>query len=213
LPGTPLRGAVVTGNPVRAELQAVARRADAEPVPLLAAVGGSLGARTINEAVVGLYDRWRTRTDVAVYHVAGRRNYDDLAARLAAVRRPGDALQYDLVRYEDHMDRLYARTALLVSRAGGMTAEIAAAGVPSILVPLPGAPGDHQTANARAFVTAGAAVMIADADLTTARLAAEADALLGDPARRVAMSAAARSLARPDAADRLAELVEQAAGA
>jgi undecaprenyldiphospho-muramoylpentapeptide beta-N-acetylglucosaminyltransferase len=213
LPGTPLPDAVVTGNPVRPALQHVARAPEGEPVPLLAAVGGSLGARTINEAMVGLYQRWRDRTDVAVYHVAGARNYDDLAARLTAERRAGDALRYDLVRYEDHMDRLYARTALLVSRAGGMTAEIAAAAVPSILVPLPGAPGDHQTANARTFVAAGAAVMISDSELTADRLADEAGRLLADPTRLAAMGAAARTLARPDAADRLADLVEDAAGA
>ena len=77
-----------------------------------------------------------------------------------------------------------------------------------MLVPLPGAPGDHQTANADALVAAGAAVLVPDAELDAARLAAELDALLADPARLAAMSAAARTLGRPDATARFADLVE-----
>jgi len=209
LPATPLRDAIVTGNPVRRELQKIARTPD--PVPLVAVVGGSLGARSINNAAIGLVDRWRTRTDVAVRHVTGARDYDAMTAELARDHRDGDALRYELVRYEDAMERLYARAAIIVSRSGGMTAEIAAAGVPSVLVPLPGAPGDHQTANARSFVAAGAAVMIPDAELTTERLAAELDSLLADSDRLAVMSGAARGLARPDAADRVAALAESVA--
>ena len=89
-----------------------------------------------------------------------------------------------------------------------MTAELTAVGMPSVLVPLPGAPGDHQTANADALVAAGAAVLVPDAELDAARLAAELDALLADPARLAAMGAAARTLGRPDATARFADLVE-----
>ena len=90
----------------------------------------------------------------------------------------------------------------------GMTAELTTVGMPSVLVPLPGAPGDHQTANADALVAAGAAVKIPDGELDPARLASELDALLADPARLAAMSAAARALGRPDATARFADLVE-----
>jgi UDP-N-acetylglucosamine--N-acetylmuramyl-(pentapeptide) pyrophosphoryl-undecaprenol N-acetylglucosamine transferase len=89
-----------------------------------------------------------------------------------------------------------------------MTAELTAVGMPAVLVPLPGAPGDHQTANARALVGAGAAVEIPDAELGTERLAAELDRLLGDPEGLVAMGRAARALGRPDATARFADLVE-----
>jgi len=92
-----------------------------------------------------------------------------------------------------------------------MTAELTAVGVPALLVPLPGAPGDHQTANARALVDAGAAVMVPDAELDAARLAAELERLLGDGARLDAMAAAARALGRPDATARFADLVEDTA--
>jgi UDP-N-acetylglucosamine--N-acetylmuramyl-(pentapeptide) pyrophosphoryl-undecaprenol N-acetylglucosamine transferase len=212
LPGTPLRGAVLTGNPIRPEIAAIRRR-PADP-PLLAVFGGSLGARRLNDAAIGLYGRWRSRDDVAVHHVSGTRDYDDCVAALAAGKHPGDALEYSLVHYEDHMETLYARAALVVCRAGAVTvAELAAAAVPSVLVPLPGAPGDHQTHNARTLVDAGAAVLVPDAECDAARLDAVAGGLLADPARLGAMAAAARGLARPEAAARLADLVEEVARA
>jgi undecaprenyldiphospho-muramoylpentapeptide beta-N-acetylglucosaminyltransferase len=206
LPGTPLRGAVVTGNPIRPAIAAV-ERAPVTP-PLVAVVGGSLGARSLNEAVLGLYDRWRHRTDVTIHHVTGTRDYQGCSTELAAQRAAGDRLSYRLVAFEEHMEAVYTDATLVVSRSGGMTAELATVGMPSVLVPLPGAPGDHQTANADALVAAGAAVKIPDRELTPDRLAAELDALLGDPARLVSMSDAAGALGRPDAAARFADLVE-----
>jgi len=206
LPDTPLRGAVVTGNPIRPEIAAV-RRAPSAP-PVVAVVGGSLGARRINDAALGVYDRWRHRTDVVIHHVAGDRDYQGCATRLAALRAPGDALAYRLVRYEDHMDTLYAAATIIVSRAGGMTAELAAVGMPAVLVPLPGAPGDHQTRNAEVFARAGAAVLVGDADLDAAGLSEVLESLLADPDRVAGMSDAARALAHPDATARFADLVE-----
>jgi len=211
LPGTPLRGAVVTGNPVRAAVIAVERSPSADR-PLVAVFGGSLGARRLNEAAAELYDLWRGRADVTLHHVSGAVGHAAAEAALAANRRAGDALGYRLLRYEDRMPELYAATSIAVCRAGATTvAELAAAGVPSLLVPLPGAPGDHQTRNAEALVAAGAAVLVPDAECTGARLAAELEPLLADPARLEAMAAAARTLARPGAADDLAGLVEATA--
>jgi UDP-N-acetylglucosamine--N-acetylmuramyl-(pentapeptide) pyrophosphoryl-undecaprenol N-acetylglucosamine transferase len=206
LPGTPLRGAVVTGNPIRPAIAAV-RRAAVSP-PLIAVVGGSLGARSLNEAVLGLYHRWRHRTDLTIHHVTGARDYQGCSTKLAEQRDAGDRLSYSLVPFEEHMEVVYREATLMVSRSGGMTAEIATVGMPSVLVPLPGAPGDHQTANADAFVAAGAAVKIPDAELEPARLAAELDGLLGDPDRLTEMANAARALGRPDATARFADLVE-----
>ena len=211
LPGTPLRGAVLTGNPVRSEVTAVRREPD--PLhPLVTVFGGSLGAGTINDAVLGLYERWRDRADPTVHHVTGSRNYEACSARLSAIRRPSDRLHYELVDYEDHMEHLYARTSIAVCRAGAITvAELAAAGVPAVLVPLPGAPGDHQTRNAEALVDGGAAIVVPDAECDAARLDAELSGLLADAARLEAMATAAGTLGRPDAAADLAELVEEAA--
>lgn len=218
-PGTPLPRAVVTGNPVRPEMVAVDRspaaRAAARAelgLPLGARVvavsGGSLGAGRINTAVVGLARLWAARSDVAIRHVVGERDAAALAeARPEAV--PG-GLRYQQIRFEDRMDRMYAAADLVVHRAGASTvAEVTAAGMPSVLVPLPGAPGDHQTANARRLEAAGAAVVVPDAELDTARLADVLDGLLTDPSRLAAMSVAAASLARPDAAAEVAALAER----
>lgn len=210
LPGTPLRGAVLTGNPVRSELVRSVR--DPAIPPLLACFGGSLGATSINDAALDLYDRWRHRDDVAIHHVSGPRNETDCRRRLDDLRRPDDALAYELVGYEDRMDTLLSRSAVALTRAGaGAVAELAAAGTPAIFVPLPGAPSDHQTRNAETLAKAGAAVVVADQDLARL-LPTVADELLGDPERLEAMSKAARGLAHLDAAARLADLVEGVAG-
>jgi undecaprenyldiphospho-muramoylpentapeptide beta-N-acetylglucosaminyltransferase len=216
LPGTPLRGAEVTGNPVRGAVLAV-RRAPGSTPPLVAFVGGSLGAGRLNDAALELYDRWRDRDDVVIRHVTGPRGYDGCMERLQGLRRPADVLRYELVRYEDDMPGLYGRAAVLVARSGAVTcAEVAVTGTPAVLVPLPGAPGDHQTRNAEALVDAGAAILVPDAELDGARLARELDVLLaspmdGGPARLDGMSRAARTVGRSDAADRVADLVEEAA--
>lgn len=210
--GTPLRGAVWTGNPIRPELDAVTR-APVDP-PLVAVVGGSLGAGSLNDAALDLYDRWRARDDVAVHHVCGPRNLEACTRRLADLRRPGDRLPYELVGYEDDVAGLYARAAVVVSRAGAnAVAELLAAGVPAVLVPLPGAPGDHQRHNATAAARTGAAVVLPDAQCDAGRLDALLADLLADPARRASMSVAGRAAAVPGAAERLADLVEEVARA
>ena len=115
--------------------------------------GGSLGARRINQAVVGLEADWQNRDDRSIYHIVGRRDW----AACPSVGQPPDGgrrvetpLAAVRVPYEERMDEVYGAADLVVCRAGAMTvAELAVAGVPSVLVPLPGAPGDHQTANAR----------------------------------------------------------------
>jgi UDP-N-acetylglucosamine--N-acetylmuramyl-(pentapeptide) pyrophosphoryl-undecaprenol N-acetylglucosamine transferase len=208
LPGTPLPGGVLTGNPVRHEFRDLAREPARDPA-LVACFGGALGARTVNDAALGLYDLWRARRDVAIHHVTGPRNADECGQRLAELRRPDDALCYRLVPYEPHMDRLFARASIAVCRAGaGTIAELTAAGLPSVLVPLPGAPSDHQMRNARTLEGAGAAVVVADPDCHAGTLDPLLTALLEDPARLDEMSRAARALARPKAAAALADLVE-----
>ena len=217
---TELPRATWTGNPVRTEVLAADRcsgRAAARSAlgvdterRLVAVFGGSLGARRINEAVAGTVELWQARDDLHIRHIAGRRDYDDLSRRVAQGPRSG--LAYDLVAYEDNMAAVYAAADLVVSRAGATTvAELAAVGVPAVLVPLPGAPGDHQTANARRLAAAGGAVIVSDAELDAARLAADVDTLLQDPDRLCSMAGAATALARPDAAGAVVDLVERCA--
>ena len=132
-------------------------------------------------------------------------------ARLRRACSGGRGEGYDLREYIDGFGEALLAADLCVARAGGSIFEIAAHGLPAILVPYPHAAGDHQTANARWMADGGAAVVVPDADLTPARLRAEVDALLGDPGRLAAMARAARALARPDAAARIAAEVLSAA--
>jgi UDP-N-acetylglucosamine--N-acetylmuramyl-(pentapeptide) pyrophosphoryl-undecaprenol N-acetylglucosamine transferase len=218
-PGTPLPRAVVTGNPVRPELQHVDRSPSGrraarrqlglpEEATVVAVSGGSLGARRINTAVVGLAAQWATRSCVVIYHVVGERDADACAA--AAPAPVAGGLLYRQVRFEERMDLLYAAADVAVQRAGASTVfELAAAGVPAVLVPLPGAPGDHQTANARRLEAAGAAVVVPDGELDVVRLAAVLDGLLADRDGLDAMGRAATTLARPDAAAAVAALAER----
>ena len=176
-------------------------------------MGGSLGAGPLNDAALDLYDRWRDRDDVAIRLVCGRRNEPECRKRLTALRRAGDVLAFELLGYDNEMEALYATAALLVCRAGAVTvAELSVTGTPAVFVPLANAPDDHQTKNAQALVGVGAAVLIAQQDLTGAGLAECLDSLING-GQLEQMSAAARTLARPDAAARVATLVEEVAGA
>lgn len=217
--GTPLRHAVVTGNPVRREMLAVDRSPEgrlaarremglAPEATVVVAAGGSLGARRLNRAVLGLAESWAGRPGWALHHVIGERDWEEVAAAKPPAVAGG--LDYRQVRFEDRMDLVYAAADIAVHRAGASTvAELAVAGLPAILVPLPGAPGDHQTANARRMVDAGAAVLVADGELDASRLAVELDRLAADPAVLRRMGDAAASLAHPEAADAVAALAER----
>lgn len=217
--GTDLPRATVTGNPVRSEILAIAdepggrERARAElgldaGRRLIAVFSGSLGSQRINSATAALAERWAARTDVAIHQVVGRRDFAS-APRPDPATTSGRGLDWRVVEYENRMDLLLVAADVALCRSGGSTvAELSIVGLPSVLVPFPTAPRDHQTANASALVAAGGAVLIADRDLDVDRLEAVMGPLLEAGGPLVEMSTAARSLARPDAADRVAALVE-----
>jgi UDP-N-acetylglucosamine--N-acetylmuramyl-(pentapeptide) pyrophosphoryl-undecaprenol N-acetylglucosamine transferase len=167
--------------------------------------GGSLGARSINQAAI---DAFRD-APFRVLHACGTRDYEALRERLGS---PGGPANYDLREYITPFGDALAAADLTVARAGGSIFEIAGHGLPAILVPYPHAAADHQTANARWMVDAGAALVVPDAELTAQRLGDEVGALLGDPARLATMAEASRALARPDAARDIAREVLAAAG-
>jgi UDP-N-acetylglucosamine--N-acetylmuramyl-(pentapeptide) pyrophosphoryl-undecaprenol N-acetylglucosamine transferase len=197
---------VVTGRPVPPPATDVAAArarfglTDGERCVLV--FGGSLGARSINEAAVAAF----AGAPYRVLHAAGARDYAALRERM-----PADG--YDLREYIDGFGEALLACDLAVARAGGSIFEVAAHGRPAMLVPYPHATADHQTANARWMADGGAAVVVADAELTPERLRAEVDGLLGDPARLQAMGRASAALARPDAAQRIAAELLAAAGA
>jgi UDP-N-acetylglucosamine--N-acetylmuramyl-(pentapeptide) pyrophosphoryl-undecaprenol N-acetylglucosamine transferase len=162
--------------------------------------GGSQGARSINHAAIDAFAGARFR----VLHAAGTRDLGDL-------RSPG--AHYDLQGYIDGLGEAILAADLVVARAGGSVFEIAAAGRPMVLVPYPHATADHQTANARYFEQAGAAVVIPDGELSGPRLAQEVGRLLGDRGRLAQMARASAELARPQAAADIAAEVLSATAA
>jgi UDP-N-acetylglucosamine--N-acetylmuramyl-(pentapeptide) pyrophosphoryl-undecaprenol N-acetylglucosamine transferase len=214
---------LVTGRPVpRAVIEAdptVARRRFGIPGPAdcVTIVGGSLGARSVNLAAFDAYTRLERGLphdhvgEPWIVHVVGRRDYPDLRRRWDD---QGSPERYALLQYEPNLGDVLAAADLVVARAGGSVMEIAAAGRPAILIPYPRATGDHQATNARWMADGGAAVVIPDSELTPERLSAAIAELLADEDRLRAMSMAARRLAKPDAAERIArEVLEVARGA
>lgn len=217
LPGDTDARVVVTGAPVRDEVVAVTRTTqqrssararlgvDADR-DLVAVVSGSLGATSVNLATCDLAARWRTRDTATLYHVTGRRDEPMVRERKLEEGISDDT--WRVVDFELHLADVWAACDVAVSRAGANTvAELCVTGVPSVLVALPGAPGDHQTHNARVLEHAGAAIVLADEAVSGATLDDMLSGLLADRGRLDAMSAAARSLGRPDAAARVAEVV------
>ncbi len=200
----------LTGNPVRAAIRsAVGSRSEArdrigvDDRPLLVAFGGSLGARRINRAMANFVEGW-SGAPLVVHHVVGDRGW--VTGEMATVV-PAE-VEYSAVAYEHDMPTLLAAADLVVCRSGATSvAELAVLGIPSVLVPLPGAPGDHQTANARHLAGTGGAVLLPDADLDGSALEEVLGELLSDSGRRDAMAEAARSVAIPDAADRVVDLI------
>jgi UDP-N-acetylglucosamine--N-acetylmuramyl-(pentapeptide) pyrophosphoryl-undecaprenol N-acetylglucosamine transferase len=196
---------VVTGRPVPQGTGESDRRAARERFGIAAdaqcllVFGGSLGARRLNEAAL---DAFGAAAPCAVLHASGRRDHDDLRRRLVALGSPP---HYRLYPYIQPFADALAAADLVAARAGGSVLELAAAGLPAIVVPYPHATADHQTTNARYMEGAGAAVVVPDAELNGPRLAREVTALLGAPERLEAMGAAASAAARPDAAERIAE--------
>jgi UDP-N-acetylglucosamine--N-acetylmuramyl-(pentapeptide) pyrophosphoryl-undecaprenol N-acetylglucosamine transferase len=199
---------LVTGRPVPSPAERAASRAQfglGVGDTMVLVFGGSLGARSINEASV---DAFRD-APFRVLHASGTRDYESLRERLGTP----PPKNYDLREYLSPFGPALAAADLTVARSGGSVFEIAAAGLPAILVPYPHAAADHQTANAQWMVDAGAAIVIKDSDVTPQRLDEEVGALLHDTARLARMAEASRALARPDAAAVIAREVLDAAGA
>jgi len=194
------------GNPVRAEIAQVAppaqRWADRTGAMRLLVLGGSQGARALNERVPQALARLPDTQRPEVRHQCGAKFAD--AARDAYTKA---GIEASVEPFIDDMAAAYAWADLVVCRAGALTlAELAAAGAGSVLVPFPFAVDDHQTANARAWVAAGAALLLPESEASAERLAALLGELLGNRARLLAMAQAARTLAKPEAAARIADV-------
>jgi UDP-N-acetylglucosamine--N-acetylmuramyl-(pentapeptide) pyrophosphoryl-undecaprenol N-acetylglucosamine transferase len=213
--GRPIPKAVLEGDRTKAR-ERFGVAADAR---CLLVFGGSQGARTINLAAVEAFaeaagavvparrEKARSR-DFHVVHIAGKRDFAEVGQRLAAAPHRE---RYTLLEYEPNLGDALAAADLVLARSGGSIFEVIAAGRPAILVPFPFATADHQAANAEWMRAGRAAVVIPDAELTAEQLGTEVASVLSDEARLAEMAAAARQLAMPDAARRIADEVLEAA--
>ncbi|MGB7540876.1 MAG: undecaprenyldiphospho-muramoylpentapeptide beta-N-acetylglucosaminyltransferase [Burkholderiales bacterium] len=199
-----LRNATLTGNPVRPEIATITApegryRARSGPLRLLV-VGGSLGARVLNDTVPRALALLPNERRPSVMHQSGLQHLEALQQAYASA-----GVEATTLAFIDDMAAAYADADLVVCRAGAITvAEIAAVGVASVLVPFPLAVDDHQTANARFLADAGAAILLPQRELGAERLAQ----LLGELGRErlCEMAKHARSLGRPDATEAVARV-------
>jgi UDP-N-acetylglucosamine--N-acetylmuramyl-(pentapeptide) pyrophosphoryl-undecaprenol N-acetylglucosamine transferase len=209
---------VVTGNPLRPELRA-GSRADAiahyrlDPaLPLIYVTGGAQGAHRLNRIVGEVIEPLLGQAQI-IHQCGDNPTTGDrawLEARRSALP-PTLAARYHVAPYiAAELADIYAAAALLISRSGaGTLNECCHLGVPAVYVPLPATRGDEQTANARLVERAGGCVVLPQSALTPERLLAEVTTLLADPRRLKEMGERARGLAIPDAAERLATLIEK----
>ena len=209
--GSGLKDAEVIGIPLRRSISQL-DRADSRTAsrasfgltdgPVLLVTGGSQGARRLNAAVVGAAAAL-AGAGVQVLHVTGSTQADAVREQLGS----GAPATHHVLDYVDAMDLAYAASDLVLCRAGAMTcAELAAVGLPAVYVPLPLGNGE-QALNARPTVAAGGGLLVDDAELDASWVQRELIPLLLDPARLAQMSRAAAGLGRPDAGDKLADLV------
>jgi UDP-N-acetylglucosamine--N-acetylmuramyl-(pentapeptide) pyrophosphoryl-undecaprenol N-acetylglucosamine transferase len=203
----------VTGRPVpeavlRADRTAARERFGiATGARCLLVMGGSQGARSINECAIAALAE-RGGRDFDVIHVAGQRDFPELEQRLAAAPH-GD--RYTLLAYEPDLGDCLAACDLVLGRSGGSVFELTATGRPAVLVPYPFAAAGHQESNAAWMAAAGAATVIRDDELDADGLAAELGEILHDGQRLASMALASAALAKPDAARRIADEVLEAA--
>jgi len=201
---------VVTGRPLApAQLTATPEEGReafdlSQDLPVVLAFGGSQGAQSINRACVDAFGG--KELEFQLVHCCGPKNEAQVRADLKA--RGERFERYRLVPYTDRLAAAMAAADLVVARSGGSVAELAALGKPAILVPYPYATADHQRKNAREMVAGGAALLVDDAELGGDLLARLVTELLGDRARLAAMAVASAGLGRPDAAQRVADQVE-----
>ena len=205
--------AETVGNPVREDIAAVPppheRYADRRGPLRVLVLGGSQGALSLNRTVPAALALLDKEVRPVVRHQCGERTLD--IARAAYAEHDVDA---DLEPFIEDMAEAYAWADLVICRAGALTiAELCAVGVPALLVPYPAAVDDHQTANARPLADAGAALIVAESELTPAHLAGLLRDWLQSRAELQQRAAKARALSRPDSLRRITEVCLEQAGA
>jgi UDP-N-acetylglucosamine--N-acetylmuramyl-(pentapeptide) pyrophosphoryl-undecaprenol N-acetylglucosamine transferase len=198
------RNAKVTGRPVRAEFFAIQPKTDAPPRLLI--LGGSQGARALNEIVPKIAtDLLNQVPGLTIGHQAGERHAE--STREAYLREGVDPRRYEVYAFLEDTPAEVAKADLILCRSGGTVEELCAAGRPSILVPFPQAADDHQSRNAEAMQAGGAAIWLPEREMTSELLTTMVHDLLLDVGRLEQMSAAARAMAHPHALEEIGAMV------
>lgn len=205
---------VMTGMPVRLSIlkgtrEEAARFLGLDPeIKTVLIFGGSLGARTINQATLDALPFLSSSRPLQIIHLTGMIDFDSIQARVKTLGDLGKQLVYRCFPYFERMNLAYAVSDLVVSRAGASTlAEIMTRGIPAILIPYPHATAAHQEKNARSLERRGAVEVILNQELNGKRLAQEVDALIWNPARLSEMKKNLSQIRQPDAAKQLARLI------
>lgn len=207
---------VIIGNPVRASFETCSRAEARSSLDIpddalvLLVMGGSLGARHVNQAICDMKESLLAIDGLVVIQSTGEGDYERVLEQLELSDE--ERKRWRVSSYIDSMNEVLAASDLVISRAGASSvAEIMTVGVPSVLIPYPYARGDHQTLNARSCVAVGAARLVSDADVETAEFSDLVIKLLDDAACRDTMAEACKKLSGSDARVRLADIVEQRA--
>lgn len=207
---------VHTGNPIRAELLQADRRQGLERFalrgdrPVVVVMGGSQGAKSINAAMIEAYPLLADHA-VQFLHITGQREYETVRQTVRELQLPVE--QTDRIHLEPYVHEMalaFAVADLVVSRAGALgLAEIAAKGIPAILIPYPHAAANHQEKNARCMLEAGAALLLHDRELNGRILLEAITNVLENEEKRRSMQEASRKMGRPQAADAIVALATE----
>ena len=204
---------IYTGNPIRPSI-IKAQRAESRlklGIPtsdfMVLVTGGSRGAKTINQAMIGVHKYFKNKSGVHIHHVTGHLAYDGIIKELGEVKEGAYGEGSHIIEYEYDMPSALAAADLIICRAGAISlSELAAKELPSILIPYPYAAEDHQTFNARVFVSAGAAKMIVDKYVTDMELIQDIEDLRNNPDTLIMMSEAAKKIKNIHAGANIAHL-------
>ena len=213
---TELPRRMYTGNPVRKEVTNLnlsdksmhrSQLGIPEENKLIVITGGSLGSLKINESILNALPDLKEIPNLTIYHIIGSRDWEEMGKVNIDVD-----IDYRAIEYEEEMPVVLNSADLIVSRAGGsITAEINLLGIPSILIPLPGAPGDHQTKNAESLAVDGRAVIIPDENCTGVRIAKEIKGIVLDEERLLNMGMPRHPKSEKNAAEKIATLLIEVA--
>ncbi|MBC95492.1 undecaprenyldiphospho-muramoylpentapeptide beta-N-acetylglucosaminyltransferase [bacterium] len=213
---TELPHSVYTGNPVRKEIADLSKsyrsmHRSQLGIPadnkLVVVTGGSLGSSKINKSILNALPNLEEIPKLTVYHIIGSRDWEELG-QLNLEQK----IDYRAIEYEEQMPMVLNSADLIISRAGGsIIAEINLLGLPSILIPLPNAPGDHQRRNAESLVMDGKAVIVSDENCTGERIAEEIKSIVLNEERLMGMTKIRHSKSEKNAAEKIASLLVEVA--